>query len=624
LATATIPDDKPLVGAFWDLNDAADAAVRDICADLAGRADLDPGSDEAKVARLYRSFLDEAGIEARDRAPLVPLLARIDAIATVDDLRAWIGWCLARRFTTVFAWMVEPDPEDPSRYALFIEQSGLGLPDESYYREPRREEVRQQYRAHLGRTLALAQGQGQPDQAGAEAVFELETALAGAHWDMIRTRDMTQLHNRRTLDQLVAEAPGWGWPAIWSAAGLAGRVDTVVDCQPSFFAQVSGLFDPARLDAWRAWARYHLTNELAPYLPARFVDEWFSFRGQTLNGLRAMQDRPQRAAAYVNSALGEAIGRQFVARHYSARAADRMAELVAHLIATYRQAITDLAWMGATTKAEALRKLAGLHTEIGHPATWRDYSGLAIGDDLVGNVLAERSFAAAYDLGKLAHGVDRAEWDDLYPQTVNAGYDPLRNSITFPAVMLQPPFFDVEADDAVNFGSIGAMIGHEIGHAFDDQGSTCDADGQLRDWWTDQDKQAYRVIQQALIEQYDQLTPAQTPGMHVNGALTVGETIGDLGGLGIAIRAWRRATGGQVEPIDGYTGVQRVFLAWAATWRDLMRGEFLARIMATDPHPPSEFRCNQVVRNIDDFATAFGVTPADRMWLDPAQRVRIW
>jgi putative endopeptidase len=627
LATATIPQDKALVGAFWDLTDAADAAVQAICADLAGRADLDPGSDEAKVARLYRSYLDEAGIAARGAAPLAPLLAQIEAIASLDDLRAWIGWCLARHLATVADWSIEPDPEDPTRYALFLAQAGLGLPDESYYREPRREPVRLQYRDHLARTLALAGGRDQPnddDQRAGQAVFELETAIAAAHWDTVRTRDMTQLHNRRTLDQLVAEAPGFGWPALWSAWGLTGRVDTVVDCQPSFFAAVSRLFDPARLDAWRAWARYHLTCQLSPFLDSRFVEAWFSFHGQAVDGLQALRERPQRAAKYVNSALGDAIGQQYVARHYSPRAARRMADLVAHLVAAYRQAITDLAWMGPTTKTEALRKLDKLHTEIGHPATWRDYSGLAIGDDLVGNVLAVRQCAAAYDLGKLARAVDRGEWDDFYPQTVNAGYDPLRNSVVFPAVMLQPPFFDVEADDAVNYGSIGAMIGHEIGHVFDDQGSTCDADGQLRDWWTEQDKQAYRVIQQALIEQYDQLAPAQAPTVHVIGALTVGETIGDLGGLSIALRAWRRATGGAVEPIDGYTGQQRVFLAWAATWRSLFRTELLTRIMATDPHPPYEIRCNQVVRNIDDFTTAFGVTAADRMWLDPAQRVRIW
>jgi putative endopeptidase len=627
LASTTIPDDRPALGAAADLVYEAEAAIRDICADLAERDDLDPDGEPAKLARLWRSFMDEAAIEARGATGLAGLLERVDALADLDCWRTEIGRRLAEGLPAPFDLSVEPDPADPTRYRLFISQAGLGLPDESYYRQPRQAGLRARYRAYVARLLGLAGGRDQPnaaDQAQADAIVELETAIAAGHWDNVRTRDLNQLYNPRSLDQLADEAPGFGWEAIWAAAGVEGLADSVVDCQPSFFSHTAALLTPDRLPAWQAWARFHLVSELAPYLSSRFVEADFDFHGRAIVGQQGLPPRWRRAVGFIDETMGEALGRQYVARHYPARATERMTDLVANLIGAYRQAISALGWMGPTTKAEALRKLDRLRTHIGHPRVWRDYSGLAVGDDLVGNVLAEARFDVAYQLGKLARPVDPEAWEDMCPQTVNAGYDPLRNQIVFPAAILQPPFFFVEADDAVNYGAIGAVIGHEIGHGFDDEGSTCDADGRLRDWWTEQDKQAYQALQQLLIAQYDQLEPAQAPGQHVNGALTLGENIGDLGGLSIAIRAWRRATGGQAELIDGYTGLQRLFFSYAASWRCLTRDEAVAHLLAVDVHAPDEFRCNQVVRNLPDFYEAFGVTESDRAWLDPDQRVIIW
>jgi len=624
LATETIPDDKPSIGAFEELRDESEKAIRAICEELAGRSDLDPHCEEGKIAGLYRSFMDEEGIEARGAAPLSPLLERVDAIATVEDLRDWFGWCLRHGFTTVADFDVDSDPGDPTRYLLFVGQDGLGLPDESYYHEPQHEEVRAQYREYLARSLALASGRAEPDEedrAQAEEVFGLETAIAAAHWDIVRVRDMVAMYNLRTLEQLNDEAPDFGWDSILGAGEIS--VGEVVDCQPSFFTDVSALLVPDRLDAWKAWARFHVVSDLSPYLSDAFVQTRFDFYGRVLTGQKTIRPRWKRAVSFTEDAVGEALGKIYVRDHYPAEAARRMTELVDNLLAAYRESISNLTWMGPETKTEALVKLDHFRTKIGCPTKWRDYSALHVGDDLVENVLAEGEFSTQYELSKLGGPINPDEWL-MYPQTVNAYYHPLRNEIVFPAAILQPPFFNVDADDAVNYGGIGAVIGHEIGHGFDDQGSTCDGDGRLRDWWTDQDREAFEAATTALIEQYDALVPAQTPGLHVNGALTIGENIGDLGGLNIAIKAWRIATGGEVEPIDGYSGLQRLFFSWAASWSYHSRDELVAQRLATDPHSPPEFRCNQIVRNIDEFYEAFDVVPGDGEWMDPSERVTIW
>ncbi|MDR0283966.1 MAG: peptidase M13 [Propionibacteriaceae bacterium] len=626
LATVTIPDDKPAVGAFEELHDQSELAIHAICESLAARENLDPTSEDGQLAALYRSFMDEARIEAAGAAPLAPLLARIDAIGCVDDLRAWFGWALGAGFSTLIGSEVESDPGDPTRYLFFVAQDGLGLPDESYYREPQHETVRGQYREHLARTLALAAGRTEPDAddtAQAAAVWELECAIAATHWDIVRTRDMVEMYNLQTLGELDAGAPGLGWRAILAAAGFAGKFTEVVNCQPSFFTDVAALLTPERLGAWRAWARYHLVTDLSPYLSQAFVDRRFAFYGTVLTGQKTLKPRWKRAVGFTEDAMGEALGKVYVKEHYPPEAARRMAQLIDNLLAAYRESIMALTWMGEATKAEALKKLDHFRPKIGHPATWRDYSALIVGDDLVANVLAEGEFATAYEIGKLDGPINPDEWL-MYPQTVNAYYHPLRNEIVFPAAILQPPFFNVDADDAVNYGGIGAVIGHEIGHGFDDQGSTCDGDGRLRDWWTPEDRAAFERATAALIAQYDALEPEQTPGVHVNGALTIGENIGDLGGLNIAIKAWRLAGGDPADPVDGYTGLQRLFLSWAASWSSLSRAELVATRLATDPHSPPEFRCNQTIRNIDEFYEAFDVVEGDKLWLAPAERVTIW
>jgi len=619
LATTPIPDDRGSIGAFEELRDASEKAIRTICEDLGERDDLDPDSEEAKIARLYRSFMDEEGIEARGAEPLADLLGRIDAIGTVEDLRTWFGWCLSHGFTTLTDFDVDSDPGDPTRYLLFVAQDGLGLPDESYYHEPQHEQVREAYREHLARTLALAGGRDQPDEAA--MIWDLETDIAATHWDIVRVRDMVAMYNLRTLPQLTEEAPDFGWNSILASADFS--VDEVVDCQPSFFADVSKLLTEDRLDAWKAWARFHVIEDLSPYLSSAFVENRFDFYGRVLTGQKTIRPRWQRAVSFAEDAIGEGIGKIYVRDHYPAEAARRMTQLVDNLLAAYRESISNLTWMGDETKTEALVKLDHFRTKIGCPAVWRDYSGLQITDDLIANVLAEGVFSTQYELSKLGGPINPDEWL-MYPQTVNAYYHPLRNEIVFPAAILQPPFFNVDADDAVNYGGIGAVIGHEIGHGFDDQGSTCDGEGRLRDWWTDEDREAFEAATKALIEQYDELVPAQTPGLHVNGALTIGENIGDLGGLSIAIKAWRLAGGDPAEPIDGYTGLQRLFFSWAASWSYRSRDELVAQRLATDPHSPPEFRCNQIVRNIDEFYEAFDVQPGNAEWMDPAQRVTIW
>ncbi len=627
LTQATIPEDRPSTGAFEALRDESEKAIHAICEDLAGRTGLDVTTETGKIAALYRSFMDEAAAEAKGAAPLEPFLTRIDAITSVDDLRAWFGWCLRQGFSSLIASDVDSDPGDPGRYLLFVAQDGLGLPDESYYHEPQHEEIRGKYKAHLARTLALGAGRLEAngtDVAAAEAVWELEVAIAATHWDIVKVRDIVLMYNLRSVEQLAEEAPGFDWPAILTAAGLTPRIKEVVNCQPSFFNEVAALLSAERLDAWKAWARFHLITDLSPYLSSAFVQARFDFYGRTLTGQQAIKPRWKRAVSFTEGAMGEALGKIYITEHYPPEAGRRMAELIDNLLAAYRHSISQLTWMGEATRAEALKKLDNFRPKIGHPKKWRDYSALAVTDsDLIGNIMAEGEFAVEYELSKLDGPVDPDEWL-MYPQTVNAYYHPLRNEIVFPAAILQPPFFNVDADDAVNYGGIGAVIGHEIGHGFDDQGSTCDGEGRLRDWWTPEDREAFEAATKALIAQYDALEPAQTPGLHVNGALTIGENIGDLGGLSIAIKAWRLAGGESAPEIDGHTGLQRLFLSWGTVWAQLARDELIAQRLATDPHSPDEFRCNQTVRNVDDFYEAFGVVEGDQQWLAPGDRVTIW
>ncbi|HEU5484426.1 MAG TPA: M13-type metalloendopeptidase [Microlunatus sp.] len=623
IARTPIPDDKPLTGSFMVLRDAAEEAVRDIITGM-DRAEAADGSDEAKIADLYASFMDTDTIEASGVAPLQTFFTEIDSAPGIAELIELMGGYARTGVRGLVGVDTESDPGDPNRYVMFVGQSGLGLPDEAYYREAEYAGIRESYLAHIARMLGLAG----IDQVGfrAQQILDLETAIAACHWDKVKTRDLRLMYNLTSLADFTAQSPALHWRTFMAGADIdEGHMAELVVEQPSFFSEVSDLLTEDRLQIWQLWLKWRVIGSYAPYLSSDLVNENFAFYGTTLQGTPVLKERWKRAVALVEGALGEAVGRVYVERHFSPVAKQRMDELVANLIKAYHDSITKLPWMTEQTKAEALEKLAKFRPHIGFPSKWRDYSALDVSpDDLLGNVQRASSFELDRSLTKIGQPVDREEWL-MTPQTVNAYYHPLKNEIVFPAAILQPPFFSEYADDAVNYGGIGAVIGHEIGHGFDDQGSTCDGDGALRDWWTEADRKAFEERTGALIGQYDALSPAETPGSYVNGKLTIGENIGDLGGLSIALKAYRIARGDRtVEPIDGYTDEQRLFLSWGAVWQSKSRPELIKQRLATDPHSPNEFRCNQIVRNVDDFYAAFDVTESDLLWLAPEERVSIW
>ena len=621
LNTTEIPADKPLTGAFMELRDQAEAAVRDIITTLEGG---EPGSDEARIADLYANFMDEDAAERAGAEPILPLLAAIDSVETLPDLTRVVGGFARQAVPGLVALQAEPDPGDPNRYVMFAGQGGLGLPDEEYYRLDAYTEIRTQYQAHVATSFALA---GIEDsQAQAQQVFDLETKIAATHWDKVKCRDLRLMYNLMSLEDFAASCPGLHWREFLAGGDIAEeKMAELVAMQPSFFTELSALLTQDRLPAWRAWARWKVISSLSPYLSSDFVAENFRFYGTILMGTPELRERWKRGVALVELSVGEAVGKIYVDRYYSPTAKERMDQLVANLIEAYRRSIADLDWMTAETKDSALDKLAKFRPHIGYPSKWRDYSALVITrEDLIGNVMRVADFEVNRALKKIGEPIDREEWL-MTPQTVNAYYHPLKNEIVFPAAILQPPFFNEHADDAVNYGGIGAVIGHEIGHGFDDQGSTCDGDGALRNWWTDKDREAFEERTKALIAQFNVLEPAQAPGHRINGELTIGENIGDLGGLSIAFKAYQIAHENNPEPeLDGYTPEQRLFLSWAAVWQAKVRPEMLLQRLATDPHSPAEFRCNQIVRNVPEFYAAFDVRESDALWLDEKQRVKIW
>jgi putative endopeptidase len=621
LNTTEIPADKPLTGAFMELRDQAEAAVRDIITTLEGG---EPGSDEGRIADLYASFMDEDAVESAGVSPILPLLAAIDSVETLPELTRLVGGFARQAVPGLVALQAEPDPGDPNRYVMFAGQGGLGLPDEEYYRLDEYAAIRAQYQAHVSASFALAGIEN--SEAQAQQVFNLETEIAATHWDKVKCRDIRLMYNLMSLDEFVTNSPGLHWREFLAGGDIAEeKMSELVAMQPSFFTEVSALLTADRLPAWRAWARWKVINSLSPYLSSAFVDENFRFYGTVLMGTPELRERWKRGVALVEVSVGEAVGKIYVDRYFSPAAKQRLDQLVANLIEAYRRSITDLDWMTAETKDSALAKLAKFRPHIGYPTKWRDYSSLVISrDDLIGNVMRVADFEVNRALNKIGQPIDREEWL-MTPQTVNAYYHPLKNEIVFPAAILQPPFFNEHADDAVNYGGIGAVIGHEIGHGFDDQGSTCDGDGALRNWWTDKDREAFEARAKALIAQYEVLEPAQAPGHRVNGQLTIGENIGDLGGLSIAYKAYQIAHESSPEPeLDGYTPEQRLFLSWAVVWQAKVRTEMLLQRLATDPHSPAEFRCNQIVRNLPEFYAAFDVRETDALWLDEEQRVKIW
>jgi putative endopeptidase len=617
-----IPEDKARWGSFHLL---AEQAEKDVRAIIEESQDADPGTETRKIGDLFASFLDTELIEKLGGEPLNAQLARVDEVADIAGFLRLVGELERDGVGGIIDLYVEPDPGDPQRYVPFFIQSGISMPDESYYRLDSFEPTRTAFRGHIERILELAAVADAA--ASADRIVALETELAAQHWDNVRSRDAVATYNLKSWDEL-RELVGVDL-APWLegvAPAHPGAFGEVVVSQPSFFEGLGALLHDERLEDWKAWLRFKIVHASAAFLSDAFVAENFSFYGTQLTGVPVNRERWKRGVSLVEAALGEAVGKVYVERHFPPAAKEAMDELVANLIAAYRESISTLEWMSPETRERALAKLDAFTPKIGYPVRWKDYDGLELdATDLVGNVRRAHVHEHDRQLGKVGKPIDRDEWY-MTPQTVNAYYNPLMNEIVFPAAILQHPFFDAERDAAANYGGIGAVIGHEIGHGFDDQGSRFDGDGSLRDWWTDADREAFEQRTASLIAQYDTLVPrGLAEEHHVNGALTIGENIGDLGGLGIAIRAYRLSLGDAEAPeIDGFSGIQRLLLSWAQIWQQKGREAETIRLLTIDPHSPNEFRCNQIVRNIDAFYDAFEVTDSDALWLDEDKRVTIW
>ncbi|MFW5468999.1 M13 family metallopeptidase [Knoellia sp. CPCC 206435] len=625
VARTQIPADRGRYGSFDILRENAEAQVRDIITSVA-QGEPEAGTLARKVGDLYSSFMDEAHIEQRGVEPLAPFLDAIAGASSAQDVMALLGRFLRAGVDGLVHPIVNTDDRDSTRYVVYLEQAGIGLPDEAYYREPRHEEIRAAYPPHVARMLTLAGVYaGDEATAAADRIMALETRIAASHWDQVANRDAVKTYtllDRTELDELT---PQVDWDAYLVAAQApATAFDQVVARQPDHLRSVSEALADVELGTWQDWLRWRVVHALAPYLPEALVAENFDFYGRTLSGVPEIRERWKRGVGLVEDALGEAVGQLYVEQHFPPRAKERMVELVGNLVEAFRRDFQELEWMGEDTRREALAKLEAFTPKIGYPDRWRDYSTLEVDPmDLLGNVARAAAFEVDRNLAKLGGPVDRDEWF-MTPQTVNAYYNPGLNEIVFPAAILQPPFFDVEADDAVNYGGIGAVIGHEVGHGFDDQGSQYDGEGNLRNWWTESDRANFDGRAQRLIAQFDQLESRDAPGHKVNGALTVGENIGDLGGLTIGHAAYRISTeGGEPPVLDDLTGDQRFFFGWAQVWCGVSREAEAVRLLAIDPHAPMDLRAN-AVRNLTEFHEAFGVTEGDGMWVPEDERVRIF
>ncbi|CAN2184036.1 PepO Predicted metalloendopeptidase [Candidatus Nanopelagicaceae bacterium] len=615
-----MPADRSSDGIFRKLHDAAEAQVREIIENSTGTGEAQ------KIGDLYKSFMDTDAIKARGISPIVDDLAAIDGITNLKDFITVMARLEMRGIGGIFGAAIYPDAMDSNTNILYMGQGGLSLPDESYYREEQFAEIRTAFLDHVAKMCALV---GIADGAKiADQILTLETEIATHHWDQVKDRDATLTYNKHSRAELEALAPHFLFD-LWAehAKVPVKALESVVVCEPSYFSSVSAMlakFDQHR-DSWVGWLKLNLVSASAAFLTDDIVQQNFEFYAKTLSGTPQIRDRWKRGVSVTQGALGEAIGKVYVEKYFPEKAKSEMKVLVDFLLEAYRLSIIDLPWMSEATKKKALEKLTKFTPKIGYPDKWRDYSTLQISaDDLIGNLWRIAEFDHAYAIAKIGAPVDRDEWH-MTPQTVNAYYNPLANEIVFPAAILQPPFFDLGADIAANYGGIGAVIGHEIGHGFDDQGSKYDGDGNMVDWWSDEDRTKFESLTKVLVDQFDALSPESTPDIHVNGAFTLGENIGDLGGLGIAYKAYKLALNGAESPvIDGLTGDQRFFLSYAHSWRNKNRPEEVRRRIAIDPHSPDEFRCNQIVRNVQEFYDAFAVTDKDELWLAPAERVRIW
>jgi putative endopeptidase len=621
MATTEIPPDRSAWGSYMTLRDTVAAELRGLV-EAAGTGS-ESSAEERKIADLYASFMDENRLEVLGVTPLNRELAKVDALKTKRDIPVLMAYLIRLGATAPLIAYVNQDARDSTQYAVGLYQGGLGLPDRDYYLkdDAKLKETRTKYQAHVATMLGLI---GDPDAARhAKDILTLETELAKAQWTKVDNRDPVKTYNKLAVSNLDVLADRFEWKAYLAAAGVDGKVDSVIVNQPSFVRQFDGILARTPLPVWQAYFRWHLLSAAAPYLSKVFVDTQFAFYGTVLRGTPQNLPRWKRAMSLIDDSIGEGLGKLYVAKYFPPSSKARAEELVGNLLATYKVRIDTLDWMGPATKVQAQAKVAKVMIKIGYPDKWRDYSKLKFArDDLYGNVARANEFEYQRNLDKLGGPVDRSEWD-MTPQTVNAYYNPQQNEIVFPAAQLQPPDFQPDADDAANYGAIGATIGHEISHGFDDEGSQFDADGNLRNWWTAADHERFAARTAALVTQYDAFEPL--PGFHLNGKLTLGENIADNSGLTIAYLAYRSTLAGHEAPvIDDLSGDQRFFISYAHSWQLKVRPEQALVYLKSDPHSPDEFRVQGTVVNQAGFYVAFGVKDGDRMYLPADKRVTIW
>ncbi|HWG77038.1 MAG TPA: M13-type metalloendopeptidase [Steroidobacteraceae bacterium] len=625
LDTTQIPADKGSYGSFVKLQDDSMDQLRGIIEALEK-----PGGattpDQQKIAALYASFMDEAALQGLGDRPLQGEFARIEALKSKRQIPALIAHLNRIGVTAPYTPSVHQDAKDSTHYVFDLGQDGLGLPDRDYYLQDAAQlkQIRAAYQTHIEHMLKLAGDQDAAHEA--QQIMALETSLARVQWTKVENRDPVKTYNKYPFAKLAALAPGYDWKAYLADSGVAGRTNFLVISQPTYITAFDQLIGSTPLPVWKSYFRWQVLNAFAPFLSKPFVAENFAFNGTALAGIKQNRPRWQRGVRLVDGSIGEALGKLYVAQYFPASSKARMDQLVHNLIAAYRADIATLDWMSQPTREKAAGKLDKLAIKIGYPVKWRDYSALQFSrDDLVGNVTRANEFEYDRNLHKLGHEVDRTEWE-MTPQTVNAYYDPEHNEIVFPAAILQPPFFDPKADDAVNYGGIGAVIGHEISHGFDDQGSQYDAHGNLLNppgWFTQQDLDNFKQRTHALVAQYAAYEPV--PGYHINGELTLGENIADNSGLAIAYKAYHISLDGHAAPvIDGMTGDQRFYAGWAQVWRAKTRENTLILRLKSDPHSPERFRGTIPEMNQAPFYTAFGIKPGDKMYLPPDKRVSLW
>lgn len=619
--TTKIPADKSSYGAFDMLLDKSEKDVKAIIEEAA-KGNNAEGSDAQKIGDFFASYMDRKERDAIGLKPLQKEFAAVDAITDYNSLASYFGEANRKGYSIPFSFSVYNDFKDPNKYSLVTWQGGISLPDRDYYlsNDEAMLKIRTAYKTHLEKMLQLA-GIEKPTENAAK-VFALETEIAKIHQRKEDNRDMVKLYNPYKVEDFKTLMPQFNWNAMMEKAGVAKEKSAII-AQVDYLKNLDGLIQKTPIDTWKMVLKWGIINNSCTYLTTELDKQQFEFNGKILNGTEKQREDWKRAVATVSNGLGEMIGKLYVEKHFTPEAKERMTKMVKNLLKAYAESIKKLDWMSEATKKEALKKVDKFIVKIGYPDKWKDYSSVKINKkDLFGNVQRATAFEYDRNLAKLGKPVDKTEWG-MTPQTVNAYYNPSVNEIVFPAAILQPPFFDLEADDAVNYGGIGAVIGHEIGHGFDDQGSTFDGDGVMKNWWTEKDMAAFKAKTAALVEQYNSFEAL--PGLHVNGAFTLGENIGDLGGLSIAVKAYKESLQGKEAPVlDGFTGMQRVFLGWGKVWKEKIREEALRNQILADPHSPAKFRANGTVRNIPEFYEAFNVKPNNKLYLAPDKRVKIW